>query len=194
MSGGGSISSVRLFVGVTAEPGPALDEVMNALGRLGDAVRVVRREQLHVTLKFLGDADEPLVPEIAERLSRSYAAAKAFDWRLRGIGAFPSLARPSVVWAGAEDGGRFASLAEAAERSCEPLGFPREGRVFRPHVTVARIKFRPPPALKRLIETEAVVDFGPQRAKEVVLFRSELGRVGPVHTPVHVVLLSEPSE
>lgn len=193
MSREGSDAKARLFVGVKAEAAAVLQSVMARLGRLGDAVRVVRREQLHVTLKFLGDIDEALAPEFAERLSRSYAAAEAFDWTLRGIGAFPSPARPSVVWAGAEDGGRFVSLAEAAEEACESLGFAREARPFHPHVTLARVKFRPPPSLRELIAEEASTVFSPQRAEEVILFRSELGRGGSVYTPVHVVKLCEPS-
>jgi len=194
MSSDGSNANARIFVGVKVTATADLDTVMAKLNGLGDSVRVVRREQLHVTLNFLGDTEESLIPVIVEGLKRACAGIGAFDWTLHGIGAFPSSRRPSVVWAGAEDGRCFASLAEAVQKAVEPLGFTRESRAFHPHVTVARVKFRPPPELKKLIDTEAETVFGPQCAEEVILFRSELGRRGPVYTPLGIVKLSETSE
>jgi 2'-5' RNA ligase len=181
---------LRLFVGVKARSSPALAAGLERLSDMGKAVRPVREDQLHLTLKFLGDVEKSLVPAIAEGMTRAVASADAFDWALRGTGAFPSSARPSVIWAGADAGDRFASLAEQIESACEPLGFPRETRPFRAHVTLARVRFRPPPALAEWLHETADAEFGPQRAEEVVLFRSELGPGGSVYTPVHVVKLA----
>lgn len=186
----GEATHHHLFVGVKARTSPALAAVLTRLGGMGRAVRPVRDDQLHVTLKFLGDVEGALVPAIAERMTGIAATAAAFDWALRGAGAFPTVARPSVVWAGADAADRFASLAKGIESACEPLGFPREKRPFRPHVTLARIKFRPPPALGEWLRETAERDFGEQRAEEVVLFRSELSAGGSVYTPVHAVKLT----
>lgn len=180
---------LRLFVGIKAQSGPAVASALARLGEMGKAVRPVREDQLHVTLKFLGDVDELLVPAIAEELSRALDGTPAFDWILRGTGAFPSASRPSVVWAGADAAAPFASLAEQIESACEPLGFPRERRPFHPHVTLARIKFRPPPELATWLRETSQIEFAPQRAEEVTLFQSNLAPGGSIYTPLHIVKL-----
>lgn len=180
---------LRLFVGVKAQSGPAVASALARLGEMGNAVRPVRDDQLHVTLKFLGDVEEQLIPEIAEQTSRALEETSAFEWTLRGTGVFPSASRPSVVWAGTDASEPFTSLAEQIESACEPLGFPRESRPFRPHVTLARIKFRPPPELATWLRETAQTEFGPQRAEEVILFQSILAPRGSVYTPLHVVKL-----
>jgi 2'-5' RNA ligase len=180
---------LRTFVGVKIDPTPGLRDVLRSLEEMGKAVRPVREDQLHVTLKFLADTNADIVPRLAEDLTRELAGTGAFDWNLRGTGAFPSPARPSVVWAGGDDNQRFRSLAERVERAAAVHGFAREARAFHPHVTLARIKFRPPFALGELLRETASQEFGRQRAAEVVLYRSELGRGGSVYMPLHVVTL-----
>lgn len=182
--------TLRIFAAVTIRTSPSLRGVLSRLARMGKAVRAVRDDQLHVTLKFYGDAAKEVVPPLSEELTRTAAQATPFDWSLRGVGAFPSPARPSVVWAGAaDDDGRLSELAESIERFSERLGFSREARPFHPHVTLARVKFRPPPELGELLRESAEQEFGPQRAEEIILYRSELGPGGSVYTPLHVARL-----
>lgn len=180
----------RLFVGVRIRSSPAVRSLLARLGGLGNAVRPTREEQLHVTLKFLGDTADDVISPLKEGMTESLDGSAAFDWNLRGVGVFPTAARPSVVWIGADDAGPFASLAERIESAASQFGFPREGRKYHPHVTVARVKFRPPKELVELLRDSAEAEFGPQRAEEVVLFRSELGRGGSVYTPLHVVKMA----
>ena len=180
----------RLFVGVRIRSSPAVRSLLSRLGGMGNAVRPTREEQLHVTLKFLGDTAEDVVDPLRDAMTDVLDGSAAFDWNLRGVGAFPTAARPSVAWIGADDAGRFASLAERIESAASRFGFQREGRKYHPHVTVARVKFRPPQELAWLLRDSADAEFGPQRAEEVVLFRSDLGRGGSVYTPLHVVGLA----
>lgn len=181
--------ALRTFIGVKIDVTPGLRDVLRALGTMGKAVRPVREDQLHVTLKFLGDTAAGLVPSLAEDLTRELAGIGAFDWNLRGTGAFPSTARPSVVWAGSKDDAGLRSLAERVERAAAAHGFASGARAFHPHVTLARIKFRPPPALGESLRETASQEFGRQQATEVILYRSELGPGGSVYTPLHVVKL-----
>ncbi|HEX6987765.1 MAG TPA: RNA 2',3'-cyclic phosphodiesterase [Planctomycetaceae bacterium] len=185
----GPAGTIRAFAAVTIRTTPPLLTLLSKLGGMGKAVRAVRADQLHVTLKFFGDVDESLIPSMTAGLDRVAADGEPFGWSLRGTGAFPSPARPSVVWAGVEDAGRFAALAEGVERFSEALGFAREPKAFHPHVTLARVKFRPPPSLGDLLRETAGEEFGPQRAEGIVLYRSDLGPGGSAYTVLHVARL-----
>lgn len=175
----------RLFVAAAIRTHPALDAVRARLNALGRAVRPVAASQLHLTLKFYGNVADEVIPELAERLDAVTADRKPFDWRLRGTGAFPTPQRPSVVWAAAEDAGRFTDLAHAIEQFSIAFGFPRERRPFTAHVTLARIKFRPPPELAELLQETRTHDFGPQRSEALILMQSERGPRGSIYTPLH---------
>ena len=172
------------------DPPASLDRILSRLESMGKSIRPVRRDHLHVTLKFFGNVEQSAVAALCRSLDEVISAREAFNWSLFGTGAFPSPARPSVVWAGAVDQDGFADLAAEIESRGEALGFVREGRPFHAHVTLARIKFRPPDELAALLRETAEIDFGPQRAKEVVLFQSTLGRSGSTYTPLHVAKLT----
>ena len=111
-------------------------------------MRPVRAQNLHVTLKFYGDIDEAQAAELAKGCDEIAARTSPFKWTISGTGAFPTIARPSVIWAGARDAEPLVQLANAVEHLSEQLGFARERRPFHPHVTVARIRCRPPDDLK----------------------------------------------
>jgi len=180
---------VRAFIGIHARPRPVIRDALGRLGSFGRSVRPTREGQLHLTLKFLGDVAGERIPALVSETTRIAAATPAFEWVPQGIGAFPSTARPSVIWAGTTEPDRFASLAEQFESACGLLGFPREGRPYRPHLTLARVKFQPPPSLGRWLTETAEAEFDRQRAEEIVLYRSEPTPDGFAYTPLHVAKL-----
>jgi len=100
----------------------------------------VRPEVVHLTLKFLGDTDESLIPQIVEAIVAAVDGIPPFSIRLIGTGAFPNLRRMTVLWVGIEGGERLVAIAGRLEDRLESLGFPRERREFSPHVTVARVR------------------------------------------------------
>lgn len=177
---------VRAFAAIGLDASKNLERFLSRLDGLGSCVRPVRRQNLHVTLKFYGDIDQESATELSRGFDDIARRTRPFDWSLCGTGAFPSIARPSVVWVGARDAGQLVPLANAVEKLSERLGFPRERRPFHPHVTVARIRCRPPEELKHLVERFAREDFGTQQATQLVLFRSSLERSGSVYEPLHV--------
>jgi 2'-5' RNA ligase len=132
---------VRLFVALEL-PGThraALAGVCEQ-GRRG-GVRWVAAENVHLTLKFLGEVDEALVPEIEEALAAAAGEARPFALALRGGGCFPNARSPRVIWVGVSEGAEEASrLAAEMERALGPLGFAPEKRRFRPHLTIGRPK------------------------------------------------------
>jgi 2'-5' RNA ligase len=133
---------VRLFIAVNF-PDSVRRAVADGARRVREAVSGVRwtsTEQLHITLKFLGECDERAADAVGGMLGVVCAHHRPFAVGIGGLGAFPNLQRPRVVWTAARDGGRLVALARDIERECEALGFAAEDRPFRPHLTLGRAK------------------------------------------------------
>jgi len=147
--------TLRLFTAV--ELSPALRHALVAAAtrflalppgaRWTRAVRRVPEENLHVTVRFLGDVGEERVDDLVAALRDAAESVPPGRARLEGFGAFPTPRRPRVVWCGVEDGdgstdrdGALTWLAAATTAALLRLGFPPETRAFHPHVTVARVR------------------------------------------------------
>jgi len=149
-------------------------------------LRFVAPANVHVTLKFLGETDEGLMPSIEEKLKTVADEHRPFTMKVNGAGAFPDVKRPRVVWAGVREGReKLAELAKAVENVLEPLGFEPERRPFRGHVTVARVKN--PAAAKavgEIVATNEGRDFGSFEITGFSLVKSELKPNGAVYSDV----------
>ncbi len=97
-------------------------------------------EDYHITLKFLGDLPEARQPELIAAATPIAASTAPFVPGLEVLGAFPGLHRPNVLWVGVSTGPEPADLASRLEEAMAALGFPREGRPYRPHITIARCR------------------------------------------------------
>lgn len=139
---------------------------------------------LHVTLKFLGAVEEPRMPDVERALGEAAAGVTAFDLTLRGLGAFPSVARPRVIWAGATEGApALAGVAASVERALSPLGFPTEARPFSAHVTLGRVRTpRRNPKLADALAAAAAIDLARMRVTHLSLMRSDLSPRGARYT------------
>ena len=156
---------------------------------MGRAVKAVDADNLHVTLKFLGSTELSLVPEIGGLLEGVAAAEASCVVSVAGLGVFPHAERPNVVWAGLEGAQTLTRLAEQLEEDLEPHGFSRENRPFVPHLTLARIKARPPESLRNLLAPEAKTEFGTATIGHVDLIRSEPGPDGSRYTVLSTAAL-----
>ena len=142
--------------------------------------RFVKQEQLHVTLKFLGDVDQEQVAEMSAAVTEAAADCSCLRSRLVGMTAFSSPARARVVVAELSDeAGRLGELAARIEQAAVGLGVEADNRRFRAHVTVARIKR--PGNVSGWLQVP-VEQAAPTAFEELVLFRSVLGREGPTYT------------
>lgn len=131
---------MRLFVAINL-PGDVKDRIWTATEPLrarGYPVRWVAPESIHLTLKFLGEVDAVRESEIVGALDRAVEGARRFSMGLSGFGAFPSVKQPRVLWVGCEGVPPLELLQDRVEREMERIGFPLEGRPFRPHLTLAR--------------------------------------------------------
>jgi RNA 2',3'-cyclic 3'-phosphodiesterase len=173
---------VRLFIGI--ELGERVVEKVERevarLSRRAPEARWVRAENAHLTLAFLGEVDEALVPRLEAVLERVAGRHPPLTLTLEGGGGFGSSRRPRVLWL--DLGGDVPLLADVhADLWGElvPLGFEPERRDFRPHLTLARAKDpRGDPALAECVEALAKVDLGEARIGRLVLFRSHLSPKG----------------
>jgi 2'-5' RNA ligase len=176
--------TIRCFLALKIRAEPALRRVLKELAEMGRALKAVEPENLHVTLKFFAAAEPDLIPEIHAVATLAAARQTRAQLTLAGLGVFPHAQRPNVVWAGLEGPGAqtLDALAGDLETSLEPLGFPREDRPFAPHLTLARVKAKPPEALRELLARHAKTLFGTATVDEIELIRSELGPDGPRYT------------
>ncbi|MBI5761491.1 MAG: RNA 2',3'-cyclic phosphodiesterase [Planctomycetales bacterium] len=173
---------LRTFIAVRIPSTSRLRQILTQLNQMGSSLKPVSADHLHLTLKFLGDTPEPQIAEIGEIVSQAAADAAAFELRLVGLGAFPNVHRPDVIWAGIETSDTLITLASILESKLETLGFRRESREFHPHLTLARVKAKPPPSLFQLLDEHGTTDVGTVHISSVELFQSELQRGGPKYT------------
>ncbi|MDH3718875.1 MAG: RNA 2',3'-cyclic phosphodiesterase, partial [Planctomycetota bacterium] len=147
-------------------------------------VKWVAEQNLHWTLKFLGDVDSNLVPRICDCLADAVAVISPFDVQAVGVGAFPSAHRPRTVWLGIREGNEpFIQLHDALEEPLNELGFRTEHRRFQPHMTLGRVRSSPRGVgqLGSKIAEFASFDTGGMRVSEIILFSSLLDRHGPAY-------------
>jgi 2'-5' RNA ligase len=186
---------LRLFIAVNVPPDvrSRLHADTAALRASAHGVTWVRQEHLHITMKFLGERADDEVPAIEAALHEATAAVSAFPLRLRGIGAFPSLDRPRVVWLGAEGTTPLPALASQIDVACGRLGIPREERRFTTHLTLGRVKRELTGDRASFIAEARRLDTTYQVPVESVeLMLSELSRTGPRYTMLARATLGEP--
>lgn len=176
---------MRLFVAINLpdELRRELGAVLRPLRDGGLPSRWVAPEQYHVTMKFIGETTEDRRDEAREALRRIVGAYRPFEARLDGLGAFPSLRRPRVIWVGVDPSAQLRSLKHDLEHGFVELGVERETRAFRPHVTVGRADsdaaaaaFRPLERFAEGFDLDATFEVA-----SVELMRSRLRPDGPVY-------------
>lgn len=181
----------RAFISADFGAFPRIESFAHALRDSGGQLKLVDLDLLHTTLKFLGDTDEALVPELVRAMERAAQGVGRLAVTLRGTGAFPSASRINVVWVGVEGAEPLARIAANLERECDALGFRRENRRWEPHVTVARVKGgRNLDRVRAAIDGFANEDFGGATVDRIRLKRSVLRPEGPEYTTVAEIWLS----
>jgi 2'-5' RNA ligase len=189
-------SVIRAFIGVKIDS-PVLQNIAAAVAELTPClagIRWIPPENLHFTLKFLAEIDEKLVEPIAITLEQSLCPFPRFTINAKGLGVFPNLRRVQVLWAGLE-GVDLGNLTSQIETTLEPLGFARETRAFKPHLTLGRWRRfeSSSKALRRELEKWQNVSFGRSTVSEVILFQSLLGPSGASYRPVKIFPLNDGS-
>lgn len=177
---------IRSFIAIELpdEIRHALAEVQKNLRRDVGGIRWVEPGSIHLTLKFLGDIPAEQIQPIAAAAMGVVQDEPPLGLGVSGLGAFPNPRRPRVIWVGIEgDVERLGRLQTRLEEALGPLGFPREERAFRPHLTVGRVKDpRRPPDLTRALADVTVPRCNSFDVREILLYKSDLRPTGAIYT------------
>lgn len=188
---------VRLFIAVEVEDLNTLKRIIDIKNRVNACssyidLKAVEDENLHMTLRFIGEVNEHLINDITNVL-QCVSNFKRFSIRFRGVGAFPSVGRPRVIWLGVSEGSNQLKLIrDCIEKGLRRLGFQPEKEEFTPHLTLARVKeFKPSRCLSELFAELNDVDVGPSPVTKVKLKKSTLTPKGPIYSDLFEVLLAD---
>jgi 2'-5' RNA ligase len=188
---------IRSFIAVDLpeETRKLLEDIQRELKQCGAAVRWVKPRSIHLTLKFLGNIHPDQVEDIALAVAQEIRDYPPITLRPASLGAFPSLKKPRVIWVGMEgEVQRLNGIQAQVEKALEPLGFVREKRGFRPHLTIGRVKDRR--RLQSLVDAMATLDMEPFNsfdADEIILYKSDLRPTGAIYTKLHRMPLAAPA-
>ncbi len=177
--------SVRCFVAVEIGDDPTLDALQTAQRRLeatGADLKCVERENIHVTLRFLGDVREGRVGEISGLVSGM--GFEPFRAEVRGVGVFPNLKRPRVVWVGTTEGAiELQQIHGELEERLGGVGFTPDRRPWEPHITICRVRSgRNRERLQSEVMALADEPFGGFEVCSIQLKKSILTSRGPIYT------------
>ena len=177
---------VRAFIGIGLEAlTSSIEDVMKPLQAAGADAKFVEPRNLHVNLKFLGDIPDERTGPLSDVLSEVAGRNAPFMLHVRSTGVFPNPRRVRVVWLGLEPSPALSALHDDVEQATEGLGFRRDARSYRPHITLARVRSgRNRAELVEAIERLKAVDVGELLAEELSLFRSTLTPQGPIYSPL----------
>ncbi len=177
--------SIRSFIAFDIDNDAVLrkiTDVQNLLIKTGANLKLVKPENIHITMRFLGNITPPTVEKIFEEMKK--VQFTPFDVKIQGTGVFPHMRYPRVVWVGITEGAdQMRSIFSQLEPRLRKLGFAPDSKGFSPHLTIARVKSgRNKAELVKCISENANPEFGAIRAECLRLKRSDLTPKGPVYS------------
>ncbi len=167
-----------------------IQEKLRAAGR---GISWTKADNIHLTLKFLGSTDESLIDLISDKISDSIAGKKPFKIQVNGVGAFPIMKRPRIIWVGANtESDHLREISRNLNENLESLGFESEKRKFTAHLTIGRVKDAR--KISPILETMKVFtnfDAGEFIVEKIELIKSDLHPSGAIYTPLRKILLGK---
>ena len=161
-----------------------IEEVQRDLRSTRADVRWVNPEKIHLTLKFFGNIEELRIDPIFKSIEEPIRNTPPYSIEVKGVGAFPQLRNPRVIWIGLVNGKEIlTSFQKQIETQLEKIGFQTENRPFHPHLTLGRMKSsRGREEMVGRMEKHREEEFGDFQVERVILFKSDLKPSGPVYT------------
>ena len=164
-----------------------LSRLQEELNKADADVKWVKPDNIHLTLKFLGNVEDAKIEQIKKILEGISSKEKLFEISLSGLGAFPDLNHPRVLWVGLDTGSPEAKrIAASLETELQKIGFPKEERPFSAHLTLGRVKSGRNKA--KLKEKLSSLQVQPKSSaiNNITLFQSTLTPKGPIYTPLYM--------
>jgi 2'-5' RNA ligase len=160
----------------------AIVSSLDSLKKSGADVKWVSAENIHITLQFLGETEETLIPAIKEALDKILLNYFPFYIKIAGVGCFPDARRPRIIWVGTEESQPVIKLHGEISKEMAKLGYQEEERNFTPHLTVGRVKSnRNVRELLKKIDEIREVRFSDFEVRHITLMKSELKPSGPIY-------------
>lgn len=187
------MSVIRTFVAVDVSPAirAAAARQVAALQAIGvDGYTWVDTDQLHLTLKFLGNIQDTEAPEVCSRVQKAVRSRSPVVLTVQGLGAFPGLDHPRTLWMGITEGvDEIRALQKEIDLALQPMGFPPERNEFSPHITLGRLARGTGGSrlVGEYMSTQLEKRFGTVEVDEVVVYSSFAERKGRSHTPMATV-------
>jgi len=179
---------MRTFIAIDLDESikDCISELLKKIDKGSKSIRWIKRQAMHITLKFLGEIPDRKIPNIESILKNISEKYKAFPLCLIGTDSFPpGRKNPRVLWVGIEKNETLKKLQSHLEAKLEEINFPRESRIFHPHLTLGRVKasHNLEPTLFEL-EKHRDTSFGEMKVKKITLFKSTLKPSGAEYSVI----------
>ena len=194
------MSLVRVFIAIELSES-VCDAIQKQTARLrqtlgNELIRWVPTQNMHLTLKFLGDTTTSHLEFLKQMLAREANSHPQFNLQLGGLGAFPNSKRPRLLWIGINAPADLVSLQKSIESGTSRLGYEQEERAFSPHLSIGRVRqnIGPPEQqkIRTALDTIQLGNICSARVDSVHLFKSDLQSGTPIYTKLFTAPLSKP--
>jgi 2'-5' RNA ligase len=170
----------------------ALAELQQELKKCGADIRWIKLASIHLTLKFLGNIEDKVVENIVKVIKGTCEKYSEFNLDIKGVGVFPNIKSPRVIWVGVNSNTAISGLQNEIEGGMSSLGFERENRKFTPHLTLGRFRsYQGKASLVDKIESYKDTTFGIMDVNSVSLIKSDLSPAGAKYTRLANVALGK---
>ncbi len=157
-------------------------------------IKWTKANTVHMTLKFLGDVEDYLIPEICNSITKVAQETEPFDFEIGDVGCFPPRGPANILWIGTQNGGdKLLNLQKRVDNSMKALHFAPDKKKFNAHTTLARVKdnFRTGKNVRKVIDSITnTITLGPQPVTQLIVYQSDQTKMGPKYTALHTVDLS----
>ena len=179
------MTTYRGFIAVEIPTNQKINAILNEIRNIKTNIKLVEPENIHVTLKFLGDVEDHLTENIVTTMTNAVQNIQPFTLTLKHTGVFPNTNYIKVLWIGVEDNGTLETIAKNLDQQLELLGFKKETRPFSSHLTIGRVKTaQHKEQLMHVINKYAEENFGEYHINQIILKKSDLTPNGPIYTTI----------
>ena len=183
-------SEFRGFIAVDIDAFPKLLDFEKEIKDSKSNIKLIKPENIHITLKFLGDTDINLIEEINNILENIVKEIKPFKIKLEGAGFFPNKNYIKIIWIGIKKEEQLKIIAQKIDNQLFKMGFKREGRKFSPHLTIGRVRSaKNKDKILKIIEKYKDFQFAEIKVNAIKLKKSELTPKGPIYTDIKKIKL-----
>jgi len=182
----------RTFIGVRVDAGSELKAAISFLrsGLKNENIKWVDISNMHVTLAFIGNTEEPMIKRVASVLKNDFLSVGIINFRLRGFGVFRNFNDPRIIWTAIENHDGLMEAHEKVKNGLGGLDIKLEDKQFMPHLTIARIKdLKDKEKLQKLTQKYANIPFQDVTISEIVYYESVLLPSGPLYKPIYIIKL-----